>query len=554
MKKNGFGDKISVIGKRSTELSMEEDGNCQSRANLLVTELWDTELIGEGALPTLRDACNRLLEPGFVSVPAAATIYAQVIGSDALWSMHQLNPQQTLDNQDITLPADMEDCRGTASGFDLHVDELSDEEIHIFTSPVPIVRVEFCSGCQSKNTHCTNRVSIPETKDKVDSDKTVSHYHVEASVTQTGPVHGVVMWWSLDMDMNGEIILSTAPRWVHPDDHKRQWRDHWMQAVYFLKTPLAMQEGDKINVHCYHDDYSIWFDVTPVNRIVTTVDRPLCTCGAHVTWSRHRFAMMNDRKRSQAFKEALRQLVAEGHSRCLCISDGSLLPIMAAKLGFEKVITVESSVLFQKLLKKIMDLNGIADKIEILSQEESDLQIRDLSTVQVDVIIGEPFFTSCLFPWHNLYFWYAAASAARVSKPAVKILPKGATLKAIAVEFDDLWKFHAPVNIVEGFDISLFDELIEGSKLTNEEINSESSDGIALEPHHLWEYPCHPLTQEFTLMEFDFTSNIPSQKMAGKGEAKLTRPGTFHGVAIWMDFHLNDKLTVTTGLQQVRHD
>lgn len=31
-----------------------------------------------------------------------------------------------------------------------------------------------------------------------------------------------------------------------------------------------------------------------------------------------------------------------------------------------------------------MDLNGIADKIEILSQEESDLQIRDLSTVQVN--------------------------------------------------------------------------------------------------------------------------------------------------------------------------
>ena len=45
-----------------------------------------------------------------------------------------------------------------------------------------------------------------------------------------------------------------------------------------------------------------------VFRIVTTVDRPLCTCGAHVTWSRHRFAMMNDRKRSQAFKEALRQV------------------------------------------------------------------------------------------------------------------------------------------------------------------------------------------------------------------------------------------------------
>lgn len=30
------------------------------------------------------------------------------------------------------------------------------------------------------------------------------------------------------------------------------------------------------------------------------------------------------------------------------------------------------------------------------------------------------------------------------------------------------------------------------------------------------------------------------------------RPGTIHGVAIWMDFHLTEKLTVTTGLQQVK--
>ena len=44
-------------------------------------------------------------------------------------------------------------------------------------------------------------------------------------------------------------------------------------------------------------------------RIVTSVDRPLCTCGAHVIWSRHRFAMLNDRPRSQAFKQALKQVI-----------------------------------------------------------------------------------------------------------------------------------------------------------------------------------------------------------------------------------------------------
>ena len=52
--------------------------------------------------------------------------------------------------------------------------------------------------------------------------------------------------------------------------------------------------------------------------------------------------------------------------------------------------------------------------------------------LQVDVILGEPFFTSGLFPWHNLYFWYAAVSAAKTDRPGVKIVPQGATLKAMA--------------------------------------------------------------------------------------------------------------------------
>ena len=33
-------------------------------------------------------------QPGFVSVPAAATIVAQVIGSETLWKMHQLDTNQ----------------------------------------------------------------------------------------------------------------------------------------------------------------------------------------------------------------------------------------------------------------------------------------------------------------------------------------------------------------------------------------------------------------------------------------------------------------------------
>ncbi|XP_073232579.1 protein arginine N-methyltransferase 7-like [Porites lutea] len=547
VKKNGFGDKISVVGKRSTKLELEKDVGSPVKANLLVTELWDTELIGEGALPTLRDACNRLLEPGFVSVPAAASVYVQVFGSEALWNMHQLNPKHISENQDLILPTEMEQCRGTASAFDLHVDELSDKEINILSAPVPVLRFDFCKNSASTKSDCINKVSIPDTKDKSDSE---SCYSVQASVEHSGIAHGVVMWWTLDMDVDGEITLTTAPRWAHPDGDNRQWRDHWMQAVYFLKRPLLIQAGDKVKIQCCHDDYSIWFDVTPQNRIATTVNRPLCTCGAHVTWSRHRFAMLNDRQRTRAFRQALKQLVAEGNLRCLSINDGSLLPLLAAEAGFDKVIAVESSVLYQKFLRKLIDSNGLGQTIEVQDKEAANLQAKDLSTDQVDVILGEPFFTSALFPWHNLYFWYAASSVAQITRPGVKILPRGATLKALAVEFEDLWKFHAPVNTVEGFDVTLFDKLIEGSKLKNEGINNEKSHGIALEPHHVWEYPCRALTQDSTIMTFDFTKNVPAEKIKTEGDIKILSSGTLHGIVIWMEFHLTDDITVTTGLQK----
>ena len=39
------------------------------------------------------DIIFTFLQPGFVSVPAAASVYVQVFGSEALWNMHQLNPK-----------------------------------------------------------------------------------------------------------------------------------------------------------------------------------------------------------------------------------------------------------------------------------------------------------------------------------------------------------------------------------------------------------------------------------------------------------------------------
>lgn len=46
--RNGVADKITVIPKRSIDLTVGENGDMKEKANILVTEVFDTELIGEG--------------------------------------------------------------------------------------------------------------------------------------------------------------------------------------------------------------------------------------------------------------------------------------------------------------------------------------------------------------------------------------------------------------------------------------------------------------------------------------------------------------------------
>ena len=41
-----------------------------------------------------------------------------------------------------------------------------------------------------------------------------------------------------------------------------QWRDHWMQAIYYPQTSVSVEKGEEFIVHANHDEYSLWFDVT----------------------------------------------------------------------------------------------------------------------------------------------------------------------------------------------------------------------------------------------------------------------------------------------------
>lgn len=115
----------------------------------------------------------------------------------------------------------MDACSGAASVHDIQLSQVSCEHFKPITAPLGMMEFNFSQGDFRENGVVT----------------------VGADVLAEGTCHGIFMWWDLSMDTEGDIRLSTAPSWAHPDGEKAQWRDHWMQAVYFFDQPVEVQQG-----------------------------------------------------------------------------------------------------------------------------------------------------------------------------------------------------------------------------------------------------------------------------------------------------------------------
>uniref|UniRef100_A0A3P8NQE5 Protein arginine N-methyltransferase n=1 Tax=Astatotilapia calliptera TaxID=8154 RepID=A0A3P8NQE5_ASTCA len=484
VEKNGFSDKIKIINKHSTDVTVGPDGDMQVKANVLITELFDTELIGEGALPSYEHAHQNLMQERCEAIPHRATVYAQLVESELLWSWAQLQPVE-VEGARLVPPPAVGRCAGAHAVCDIQLSQVSPAS---FTPLGPV---------------CTMFT--------VDFSKPVSsafQAHSSQFVAQSsGRAQAVLSWWDLDMDPTGSIVCTMAPSWTYQEP--KMWRDHWMQSVYFLPVESQVTEGEELSLMVCHDDYSLWYSLQRGSQTEAPPSRPCCTCQAHLVWTRPRFGELNDRRRTESYVSALRSVLRED-SVCLSVSDGSLLPVFAHMLGAKKVRRFH-----------------LTDTLLEIRPEQ--LTSNDVGGEQISVLMGEPYFSTSLLPWHSLFFWYCRTALAGLLRPDASILPRSASLHMVAVEFQDLWRIRAPCGTCEGFDVTPMDEMVQRSLDFRESREAE--------PHPLWEYPCRALTQSTATMTFDFTQCLPQQPIS-----------RCHGVALWMEYHLTDDITVSAGL------
>ncbi|XP_054633188.1 protein arginine N-methyltransferase 7 [Dunckerocampus dactyliophorus] len=518
--KNGFADKIKIIDKHSTDITVGPGEDMEVKANVLVTELFDTELIGEGALPSYEHAHQSLVQDGCEAVPHRATVYAQLVESPLLWSWAQLQPVE-VDGTRLSPPPAVGHCSGAHSVCDIQLSQVSPRSFTLLGPLCTMFSVDFSKPVSS----------APQSYS--------SHFVAQMN----GQAQVVLSWWELDMDPSGAVVCTMAPSWTYPQPKMAPWRDHWMQSVYFLPGESKVTEGQELTLTVYHDDYSLWYRLQSPSqqhpRGDLLLSRPCCVCQAHLVWTRPRFGELNDKLRTESYVSALRSVLKED-SVCLGVSDGSLLPVFAHVLGAKKVFSLENSRMSKQVIEQVLESNSMRGGVELLEIRPEQLTNNDLGGEQISVLMGEPHFSTSLLPWHALFFWYCRTALAGFLRPDATILPCSATLHMVAVEFQDLWRIRAPCGICEGFDVTPMDEMVQKSLDFRESREAE--------PHPLWEYPCRALSQSATVMTFDFTQCVPQQPIIRRGSLPFIRSGCCHGVALWLEYHLTQDVSVSTGL------
>lgn len=381
---NDLGDKILIINAKSSEI---EDLPVQP--DLLVSELLDSALLGEGCLPAHTDALTRLMNPltdvvdedGVAMgdfrnrvIPYSGSVLATLIESAEVKHMHDVASIRLAGSTDQdgslhlhrTPPSlGVPPCRGGWSMVPVHWAEMQRRGGRELSGAVQVLHSNFT-------------LSPPGGGENFSQQE--EWYHTDITATSDGTVHGVLLWWNLfllspEVDPSRELLYSTAPG-------AQNWQDHWQQTVYPLPEDIEVKAGETVRVYAKHDavhlevyavkqsspaadtdcdapDHKRQRPSEDVSPAATETDimvcsseipeelcdesRNICMCGWHVLCGAERFQMMCHAGSSRAWQAAVDQLVlklpsigtiSDGVPRLVMdLSDGSLLGLScAAKL------------------------------------------------------------------------------------------------------------------------------------------------------------------------------------------------------------------------------
>lgn len=208
---HGLGDVITVIGKPSTLLEVGRD--LDAPVDVLVSEIVDCGLIGEGLLPSIRHARTSLLKPGGTMLPSVARLRCRLVSSDDVLRLNQVS---------------------TADGFDVSLMNLLSTRGH-FPVRLSTWRHRFLSDA-------VQALEFDLAEDALEP----GERQIDLTAIADGEAHALIVWFELEMGSG--ITLSNPP------DNPRS---HWMQAWVPLEKPAPVKSGETVSLRLRWSDFAL---------------------------------------------------------------------------------------------------------------------------------------------------------------------------------------------------------------------------------------------------------------------------------------------------------
>lgn len=570
---NGESDDILVIHAKSSEVE-----SLPVNADLLVSELLDSALLGECCIPSHRDAIERLMrDESDVGIPIQdrvipnrGEVYATAIRSEEVHKM--VSTEKIKENFNINVYRDDEakECNGGWPLLPCHWEALEHRGSKKVSDSYPCLGVNFHHFEYSISSN--GQFQVPKT------------YTTDIVINETGDVHGILVWWKVFLlseaiDPTCSFTYSTAPG-------AQNWQDHWQQCIFPLPKPIYCNQGEILRVYASHDDLQIWFKVEKLDTSLKvglkrsrdceakisygcmlpqfvldeSYCKETCKCGWHVLNPSDRFLMLNDKNYSQVWQNIINEIIqyskvqislTNSPFQLMDLSDASLISLKSAFLarinGLNgdqfRVITKESKLFSRLFLSSIVDNNdlnewvclwdgdNLSQALDYFNDDETKLVVTP-DNYKMNALVSEIFHfqTSTIPTFQALMFHYQRTFLNNFLAPNAIIVPSSARVMILPLELPNLKNCHGTVGTVSTFDHTPLD-------------NCQSHWHTFYYPYRIANYKKRALSTPHALCYLNYAQTI--SPIRNSVEITMESDGSCDGFAIWVDYELNSSNLLT---------
>ena len=212
--KNNLQNQISIILKKSTELKIGED--LPERADILVSEITDSNLLGERVLPVMEDAITRLVKNNAVILPGQIAVQGILVSK--IPTLLQFQSLKEINGFDL-------------SGFNhfkpitLPINETNLKQImpNALSESLELFRFDFTS-----HKHFANQTKT-----------------LKMPIIRTGKAYGVVKW----------ILLQFTEDFIY--ENKPPLESCWAPILHIFPKPIPVEKGSLLPLCVAHDQKNI---------------------------------------------------------------------------------------------------------------------------------------------------------------------------------------------------------------------------------------------------------------------------------------------------------